>query len=118
LLEAAAFALDHAEELVPGVVGVYRERRDAVIAGFRALGWEAPVPRATMFVWLPVPPPFTAESWATHLIENAGVVVTPGHAFGPGGEGWFRVSLVAEVAVLGEAIERLRRVGARWPGGD
>jgi LL-diaminopimelate aminotransferase len=116
LLEAAAFALDHAEALVPDVVGVYRERRDALIAGFRSLGWEAPAPRATMFVWLPVPPPFTAETWTTHLIEDAGVVVTPGHAFGPGGEGWFRVSLVAEVGVLGQAIGRLRAIGARWSG--
>jgi LL-diaminopimelate aminotransferase len=118
LLEAAAFALDHAEEVVPGVVGVYRERRDALIAGFRSLGWEAPPPRATMFVWLPVPPRFTSERWTTHLIEETGVVVTPGHAFGPGGEGWFRVSLVAEVPVLDEVIERLRNVGVRWPAGD
>jgi LL-diaminopimelate aminotransferase len=112
LLDAAAFALDHADTLVPGVVEGYRQRRDVLLAGFRSLGWDVPTPRATMFLWLPVPAPFSSEAWAARLIEEAGVVVTPGNAFGPGGEGWFRVSLVAEPDVLEEAIRRLRRIGA------
>ncbi|MEJ7810725.1 MAG: aminotransferase class I/II-fold pyridoxal phosphate-dependent enzyme, partial [Gemmatimonadaceae bacterium] len=66
---------------------------------------------AAMFVWLPVPGGFTSQAWTEHLIDRAGVVVTPGDAFGPGGEGFFRVSLVAEAAVLRAAIERLRRAG-------
>jgi LL-diaminopimelate aminotransferase len=111
--EGAVVALEHARELVPPVVTGYRERRDVLVEGFRSLGWEVEPPRATMFVWLPVPKGFTSQQWAMHLIDKAGVVVTPGNAFGPGGEGFFRVSLVAEPPVLREAIERLRRAGVR-----
>jgi LL-diaminopimelate aminotransferase len=67
-----------------------------------------------MFVWLPVPEGFTSQEWTRHLIDEAGVVVTPGNAFGPGGEGFFRVSLVAEPAVLRVAIERMRKAGIRF----
>jgi LL-diaminopimelate aminotransferase len=114
--EGAAVALEHARELVPPIVAGYRERRDVVVAGFRSLGWEVEPPRATMFVWLPVPDGFTSQQWTMHLIDEAGVVVTPGNAFGPGGEGFFRVSLVGEPPVLREAIERLRGAGIRFGG--
>jgi LL-diaminopimelate aminotransferase len=112
--EGAVVALANARELVPPVVAGYRERRDVLIDGFRSLGWPAEPPRATMFVWLPVPGGFTSQEWTQHLIDNTGVVVTPGNAFGPGGEGFFRVSLVAEPPVLREAIERLRKAGIRF----
>jgi LL-diaminopimelate aminotransferase len=112
--EGAVVALANARELVPPIVAGYRERRDVLVEGFRSLGWPAEAPRATMFVWLPVPPGFTSQEWTQHLIDTAGVVVTPGNAFGPGGEGFFRVSLVAEPRVLREAIERLRKAGVRF----
>jgi LL-diaminopimelate aminotransferase len=112
--EGAAVALANARELVPPVVAGYRERRDVLVDGFRSLGWPAEPPRATMFVWLPVPEGVTSQEWTQHLIDKAGVVVTPGNAFGPGGEGFFRVSLVAEPPVLREAIERLRKAEIRF----
>ena len=112
--QGAAYALDHAGELTPPVARRYPERRDALIEGFRSLGWTAPAPRATMFVWLRVPGGFSSQHWTEHLIERAGVVVTPGNAFGPGGEGFFRVSLVADVHVLRDAVERLRAAGVRY----
>ena len=67
-----------------------------------------------MFVWLRVPNGFGAQQWAQHLIEKTGVVVTTGNAFGPGGERFFRVSLVADSATLNKAIERLRTAGIRY----
>ena len=112
--EGAAYALDHAQEFTPDVACRYEERRDAMIAGFRSLGWDATPPRATMFLWLAVPPGYDSQRWTEWLIEKAGVVVTPGTAFGPGGEGYFRVSLVASTEVLHEAIERMRRAGVRY----
>jgi LL-diaminopimelate aminotransferase len=115
--EGAVTALAHARELVPPIVAGYRERRDVLVDGFRSLGWPAEPPRATMFVWLPVPGGFTSQEWTRHLIDQAGVVVTPGNAFGPGGEGFFRVSLVAEPAVLREVIERLRGARIRFDAG-
>jgi LL-diaminopimelate aminotransferase len=112
--EGAAFALEHASEFTSCIARRYRERRDVVVEGFRSLGWEVEAPRATMFVWLPIPAGFTSQGWTEELIERASVVVTPGNAFGPGGEGYFRVSLVREPPVLHDAIERLRRAGLRF----
>ncbi len=110
----AAFALDHVEALETDVVERYHARRDALVAGFQSLGWPSHAPQATMFVWLPIPEGWGAQEWTTHLIDSAGVVVTPGNAFGPGGERFFRVSLVAEIPVLRQAIERLRAAGIRF----
>ena len=110
----AAYALDHVEELEGPVVANYDARRITLVEGFRSLGWDAQPPHATMFVWLRVPSGFGAQQWAQHLIEKAGVVVTPGNAFGPGGERFFRVSLVADSPTLNKAIERLRAAGIRY----
>jgi LL-diaminopimelate aminotransferase len=111
----ARVALDRAEELAPAVAESYRERRDVLLEGFRSLGWPADEPpHGTMFVWLPVPAGFTSQAWTEHLMDTTGVVVTPGNAFGPGGEGFFRLSLVAEPDVLRGAVERLRAKGIRY----
>jgi LL-diaminopimelate aminotransferase len=111
---AAALALDEASTLVPPVVGVYAPRRDAVISELRALGYDSPAPLATMFVWARVPRGYTSHSWTERLIDDAGVVVTPGDAFGPGGEGWYRISLVAEEEVLREAVRRMGALAPAW----
>ena len=110
----AAFALEHLSEFAPPVAARYQERRDFVVEGFRSLGWDVAAPAATMFVWLPVPPGFDSQGWVQHLIDRAGVVVTPGNAFGPGGEGFFRVSLVAEPNEMHDAFARLRAAGVRF----
>jgi LL-diaminopimelate aminotransferase len=109
----AAYALDHAEQLTPPIRDLYRARRDLMVDGFNSLGWTVKPPQATMFMWLPVPGEFSSQQWTEHLMSSAGVVVTPGTAFGPGGEGFFRVSLIAESAILSAAIERLRSAGIR-----
>ena len=114
--EGGAVALERAAELTPPVAARYASRRDVVVAGFRSLGWDAAPARGTMFVWLRVPAGFTSQAWAEHLIDAAGVVVTPGNAFGPGGEGYFRVSLVAGQETLAAAVERLRGAGVRFRG--
>ena len=110
----AAYALDHILELEAPVVARYQHRRDILLDGFRSLGWRGESPHATMFVWLPVPARFGAQEWTEHLIDRAGVVITPGNAFGPGGERFFRVSLVGDTDVLNAAIERLRAASIRY----
>jgi LL-diaminopimelate aminotransferase len=110
----AAYALDHFEDLERPLVERYRARGDVVTKGFQSLGWQTQAPKATMFAWLPIPSGFTAQEWTKHLIDKADVVVTPGNAFGPGGERFFRVSLIADPPVLEEAIERLRKAGIRY----
>jgi LL-diaminopimelate aminotransferase len=112
--EGAAYALDHSAELIEPTRARYERRRNALVDGFRSLGWD-PVPsRGSMFFWLPVPRGTESQRWTERLIDEAGVVVTPGNAFGPGGEGFFRVSLIADEDVLASAIARLRTAGIRY----
>lgn len=110
----AAYALDHYRELEAPVVARYQERRDALLTGFRSLGWTSAPPQGSMFVWLPIPKGFGAQEWTKLLIDKAGVVVTPGNAFGPGGEGFFRVSLIGDPPLLASAIDRLRVAGITY----
>jgi LL-diaminopimelate aminotransferase len=110
----AAYALEHYRELEAPVVERYRERRNALLSGFRSLGWSAEPSHGSMFVWLPIPEGFGAQDWTRHLIDTAGVVVSPGNAFGPGGERFFRVSLIADPPVLANAIRRLHDAGIRY----
>jgi LL-diaminopimelate aminotransferase len=110
----AAYALDHVSELAAPVVARYEERRNVLFGGLRSLGWNSHPPRGSMFAWLPVPRGFGAQEWTEHLIDTAEVVVTPGNAFGPGGERFFRVSLIAEPTVLEIAVQRLRDAGVRY----
>lgn len=110
----AAYALDHVREFEAPVVERYRVRRDALVAGFKSLGWPATPSRGTMFVWLPIPAGYRAQEWTRLLMDRAGVVVTPGNAFGPGGERFFRVSLIADPPVLSAAIDRLRAAGIHY----
>lgn len=104
---AAAYALDHHEELVPPKVAAYRSRRDAMANAFRAAGWDVAVPEATMYLWLPVPEGVDDWDWVKALIDRDGVVVTPGVAFGDGGRGFFRISLVRDEATLAAAAARI-----------
>lgn len=114
LQDGAVVALDRASEFLKDIVTTYKERRDVVVEGFKSLGWPVKAPLATLYVWLKVPGGFTSQEWTKHLIDKADVVVTPGNAFGQGGEGYFRVSLVSPVATLNKAIDRLRTNGIRY----
>jgi len=107
---AAAYALNHHAELVPATVAEYKARRDAMMNAFHAAGWNAEPPPASMYLWLPVPEGVDDWEWVRTLIDEDGVVVTPGVAFGDGGRGYFRVSLVRDKDTLAQAATAL---GAR-----
>ena len=105
--EAAIAALNLPQTYVDETVGMYRDRRDVVVDGLNAIGFNVKRPKATMYVWVPVPAGYTAGSFATRLLEEVGVVVTPGTAFGTFGEGHVRISLIVPPARLKEAIDRI-----------
>ena len=107
---AATYALNHYAELVPATVAEYRARRDAMMNSFHAAGWNAAPPPASMYLWLPVPEGIDDWEWVRTLIDEDGVVVTPGVAFGYGGKGYFRVSLVRDRDTLAKAATT---IGAR-----
>lgn len=106
---AGAKALSLADEITPALNAVYQKRRDIVVNGLRQNGWNIETPKATMYVWAPVPPRFNGSSraFATALLEEAGVVVTPGLGYGQWSEGYFRISLTYPDAVISEAISRI-----------
>jgi LL-diaminopimelate aminotransferase len=104
---AAAYALNHHAELVPATVAEYKARRDAMMRAFHGAGWPAEPPPASMYLWLPVPEGVDDWEWVRTLIDEDGVVVTPGVAFGEGGRGWFRVSLVRDRDTLARAASAI-----------
>lgn len=93
------------------VSGLYQERRDVLLAELAKAGWVIEPPKATMFVWAPVPKGWTSHEFALGLLEEAGVVVIPGSAFGTEGEGYVRIALVQDREVLREAAESIASSG-------
>jgi LL-diaminopimelate aminotransferase len=116
LQSAAETALQLPDIYVKQVQDRYRQRRDFVIAGLKELGWDVAPSRATMYLWVPVPPGMTSADFALTVLQRTGVVLTPGSAFGEGGEGYVRLSLIADCDRLGEAIARLKDAGIRYDG--
>jgi len=109
---AAAKALDLAEQIVPPINAVYQRRRDMVIDALNKAGWSLTPPKATIYIWAPVPEKYQGSSAAfcTDLLEKTGVVVTPGLGYGQWGEGFFRISLTYPDEVIKEAVERIVRM--------
>ncbi|MBI3455916.1 MAG: LL-diaminopimelate aminotransferase [Candidatus Rokubacteria bacterium] len=108
--EAGIAALTGPQDYVAQVRATYQERRDIVVNGLRKLGLSVTPPRATFFVWAPVPDGSDSRKWASRLLREAGVVVTPGVGFGPSGEGYYRIALTVDKARIAEAMERLGRL--------
>jgi LL-diaminopimelate aminotransferase len=92
----------------PEMPQVYQRRRDMVCGALAEIGVEVTPPRGTIYVWAPVPEGHTSASYCELVLEESGVVVSPGGAYGPNGEGFFRISLTVPDARLAEAMERLR----------
>lgn len=107
---AAVAALESSAEWVPGNVAVFRERRDLMVAALRGAGFEVEVPQATMYLWVPVPGGVPSETFTRRALVEEGVVILPGTALGPGGEGFFRVALTQGKERLEEAAARLGRL--------
>lgn len=90
---------------------VYEARRDLVVEALRASGLDPFVPKATFYLWCPVPGGTDSRAFASKVLQEAAVVVTPGVGFGASGEGYFRISLTQGEARLEEAVQRIRSVG-------
>ena len=103
---AGVAALESWAEFVPGNLEVFKARRDAAVAAFRANGFTADVPRATMYLWIPLPDGIPSAAFAERLREGSGVIVMPGSGFGAGGEGFFRISFIQSPERIVEAARR------------
>ena len=105
--KAAIAALKGPRDNVKAQCMEYQRRRDALLNGLRKYGWDVPDSHGTMFVWLPVPAGYTSASFCEALMDKAGVIGTPGTAFGPKGEGYVRFALTKpaeELAYIADVI--------------
>jgi len=103
---AAAAALDAGAP--DEMKALYQRRRDLVCGALAEIGVDVTPPRGTIYIWAPVPEGHTSASFCELVLEESGVVVSPGVAYGPNGEGFFRISLTLADERLAEAVERLR----------
>lgn len=110
---AGAAAIQSWESFLPGNLAVFRERRDAAVTAFTAAGFSCESPKATMYLWIPLPESVPSASFAERLMADEGVIVLPGSAFGAGGEGFFRVSFITSPERIAEAARRAGRVLSR-----
>jgi LL-diaminopimelate aminotransferase len=109
LQTAAETALNLPDTHLKEVQKRYCDRRDFLIQGLEELGWSIPKTKATMYLWVRCPIGTGSTDFALKLLQETGVVVTPGNAFGSGGEGYMRISLIAERDRLEEALSRMRQ---------
>jgi alanine-synthesizing transaminase len=109
---AAAAALDSPEEVIADIRAVYKDRRDVLIDVFSRAGWDVPPPKATMFAWAKIPPPFEGMKsleFATLLLKEADIAVSPGIGFGEYGDDYVRLALVENEQRVRQAGRNLKR---------
>lgn len=106
---AAIAGLQNPEPIVAASRARYAARRDILVGGLNDMGWSLEYPKATFYVWAPVPKGFTSASFAEYLFDQTQVVVTPGSGYGAHGEGYFRATLTTEETRMVEAIERMKK---------
>ena len=111
-------ALANFETFAPQMRMAYQQRRDALIDGLNSLGWNLAKPRATFYVWAPVPPSLgSSAEFAQALLEKCGVLVTPGVAYGATGEGFIRMSLtLGGEDKLGQIAQAIASIADNMPG--
>jgi len=106
---ASVRAMDAGDKDIENMLTIYRRRRDTVLRVFDEIGMSATGGGGTFYLWIAVPAGFSSLEFTTKLLEEAGVLVTPGIAYGHYGEGYFRLSLTVPDDRLMQALERIRR---------
>ena len=108
--EAGIEALKLGDKIVEPSRKIYQERRDILVDGLRAVGLECDKPRATFYVWVGVPKGLSSAEFTAKLLDEAGVVTTPGNGFGEAGEGYVRFTVCVDKTRLKEVAERIRQI--------
>jgi len=107
---AGIAALTGPDDSVKGMRQLYKTRRDFFVPALRKLGWKVNLPEATFYVWAHTPRGHTSMETVSHMLEESGVLCTPGRGFGPSGEGYVRFALTVEQPRLDEAIQRISKL--------
>ena len=114
LQTAAETALQLPDKYLLEVQNRYIRRRDFLIDGLSQLGWNVPKTKATMYLWVKCPVGMGSTDFALTVLQQTGVVLTPGNAFGSAGEGYVRISLIAECDRLQEVLHRFKQANIRY----
>ena len=111
---AGIAALETPQSEIDSLNTMYKKRRDIVTKGLREMGWEFEDPKATFYLWLPVPKDLTSAEFAQIMIEKAAVVVPAGNGYGSKGEGFFRMALTVGEDRLKEVLDRMKKAGIHF----
>ncbi len=108
--EAGIVALRDGDDFTAELRKIYKQRRDTVIGALQKAGIRCNVPESTFYIWAHVPDGYTSSAFVTKVLQETGVVVTPGNGFGAPGEGYFRISLTVNDDRLEEAVSRIAKL--------
>jgi len=107
---AAIGALTGPQDCVDEMRKIYRRRRDLLMNGLENSGWKVKRPEATFYVWARVHAGYSSVESVEKLLEEGGILSTPGNALGPSGEGYVRFSLTVDEEKIKEAVDRLEKI--------
>jgi aspartate/methionine/tyrosine aminotransferase len=109
ILQGAMTALTSSQECVKKTVNIYQQRRDFLVDALHQIGWEVPLPKATLYLWAKLPEKWQNKSikFCTQLVEKTGVALSPGAGFGKAGEGYVRFALVQDPDILKDAVTKI-----------
>jgi len=108
--EAGITALDNDQQFIPGMQKLYQERRDVLVAGLKEKGLDVKTPKATFYIWCKTPKGMKSADFTALLLQEAGIVTTPGSGFGDVGEGYIRFALTVPKERLQEAVDRIKKI--------
>ncbi len=111
---AAIAGFQTTESDLQALMSVYGQRRDLIVEGLKSLGWPLEAPKATLYIWAPVPSGYSSTEFVTLLLEKCGILVPPGNGYGSAGEGFFRIALTVSQEKIHQAISRMREAGIRY----
>ncbi len=111
---AAIAGFQTTEAELQTVMSVYQNRRNIIVEGLRSLGWLLEAPKATLYVWVPVPKGYSSTEFVTLLLDKCAIIVPPGNGYGAAGEGFFRIALTLADERMHEAIQRMKDAGIRY----
>ncbi len=90
------------------------KRRDALVNGLNSLGWKITSPKATFYIWAPVPKGFTSLQFCAEVLEKCGIIIVPGNGYGAAGEGYFRAAVTVSEKRIKEAVLRMKKAGIHY----
>jgi LL-diaminopimelate aminotransferase len=108
--EAGIEALNTDDAVLKKIRDMYQGRRDALCDGLKKLGFALDKPKASFYIWVKCPKGYSSMEFTVHLLNNAGILSTPGNGFGAPGEGYVRFALTVPVKRIKEAVERIGKI--------